>query len=218
MDIKRINEEFEQLFEGDIEWVYEPICQIEPLDKDVLNEQLCELLNKNVNMYGMLPLKEAVTTMAELYHEGKLNVAIPTDVKFIYKGLPHNLHLVMGSCAKTNKQIECKYGVKHILDKHSKENVTYIDTQSITKEQTLLNAMKNVDKAIENGAAFIDKYNNDRLALLYNGLLYIICFDTKENELTYLHTLFRPSKNYKNRNLKYYYDKTENPKITKESD
>ena len=138
-NIKKLNEQLEQFLEDDIEWVYEKICDIEPISK---NENVFnELLITNIDMYGQLDLKEAVDTMAELYHQGKLRVAIPTKTQFSYKGNTYYLYLVMGSTVYEKKQILCKYGLKHILDKHSKEN-SEIETTTLIPEKKIIKCYK----------------------------------------------------------------------------
>lgn len=206
MDIKRINEEFEQLLEEDedIEWVYEKICDIEslPTNEDNINE----LLITDVDKYGQLDLKDAVDTMANLYHLGKLKVAIPTTTKFSYKGSQYHLYIVMGDTVYQKKQLLCKYGVRHILDKHSREN-SDIETTTLVSEARLLQAIKDVDKAIEHGTALADKRDTSKLILHYNGLLYVICVATNPQEITYLNTLFKPDKDYLKKTLKKRYNK-----------
>ena len=217
-DIKKLNEKLEQYLEDQIEWRYEKICDIEPLltNEDSFNENLFnEIFISDVDMYGQLDLKEAVDNIAKYYHEGKLRVAIPTTTKFNFNNNQYHLHLVLGNCVIEQRKIKCKYGVKHILDKHSKENVEQVDKQSLTTEQALLNAMKDIEKALNNGQAFMGKYHKDRLAVLYNGFLYVICYSENPKELTYLHTLFKPDKNYKRTTLKNQYIKVSNPKIAK---
>lgn len=215
MSIKKLNEKLEELLEDDIEWVYEKICDVEPISKNenVLNE----LLLGHIDMYGQLNINEAVDTIAEFYHEGKLRVAIPTKTKFKYKDNEYQLFLALGNCVFEQHQLKCKYGIKHILDRHSKENATKIDTQSLTTEKALLQAIKDIENAIDKGKAFMGKYEKDKLAILYKGFLYIICYATKEQEVTYLHTLFKPNKKYLNTTLKRQYEPTNNLTITREN-
>lgn len=203
-NIKKLNEQLEQYLEDEIEWRYEKICDVELISKneDVFNE----LLITNIDMYGQLDLKEAVDTMAELYHEGKLRVAIPTNTKFKYKDKEYHLYIVMGDTIYERKQILCKYGLKHILDKHSKEN-SEIETTTLIPEKRILNAIKDIEKAIDNGTAFVDKRDNTKLVIHYNGLLYVICISTNSQEITYLNTLFKPDKDYVKSTLKNRYRK-----------
>lgn len=207
MSIKKLNKKLEQLLEDDIEWVYEKICDIEPISKNecILNE----VLIKDVDMYGELNLKEAVDNMSKYYHQGKLNVCIPTKTKFVYKQSTYHLHLVMGTCSSTRTQLNCKYGIKHILDKHSNENVTQINNASLSSEKALLQAIKDIEKALDNGKGFYSLEFADRLAIEYNGFLYIICLNNNDKELTYLHSLFKPQKSYLKRGFKKRYSSTE---------
>ena len=205
-DIKKLNEKLEQYLEDQIEWRYEKICDIEPLPKN--EDSFNELLITDIDKYGQLDLKEAVDVMASLYHEGKLRVGIPTKTQFSYKGNTYYLYLVMGSTVYEKKQILCKYGLKHILDKHSKEN-SEIETTTLIPEKRLLNAIKDIEIALNKGTAFVDKRDNTKLVIHYNGLLYVICISNNPQELTYLNTLFKPDKKYLKTTLKNRYKKVD---------
>lgn len=203
-NIKKLNEKLEQLLEEDIEWVYEKICDIEPIFTN--EESINELLITDVDMYGQLDLNDAVDVMANLYHAQKLKVAIPTNTKFSYNGQQYHLFIVMGNVIYDKKQILCKYGIKHILDKHSREN-SDIHTTSLPTEKRLLEAIKDVENALNKGVAFMDKRDDTKLVIYYNGLLYVICISSNPSEITYLHTLFKPDKRYVRNKLKNKYNK-----------
>ena len=189
MNIREINEKLNEILEADnVEWVEEVICKITP--------QMNELLITDVDMYGCLSLSEAVDEMKEFYLEDKLNVVIPTTTEFTYKGTKYNLYLAMGNVVYSRNKLICRYGIKHILDKHSKEHAI-IDNGSLCKESVLLNGIKNIETVIDKGKCFVDKDNTDRLVFVYNNLLYVICLSNKDTELTYLQTVFRPSKKFK---------------------
>ena len=205
MDFRKINDELIQFLETvDIQWIEEPICEITP--------QMNELLITDVDMYGCLSISEAVDKMKEFYTEGKLRVAIPTITKFTYKENTYNLYLVMGNVVYSKNKLLCRYGIKHILDKHSKEHAI-IEDGTLCKESVLLNGIKNIETVIDKGKCFIDKNKSDRLVIVYNNLLYVICLNNKDTELTYLQTVFKPNKKFKrNKNL----IKVNNPKIQKQ--
>lgn len=193
MDIKKIKEQLEKLLEEQFEWRTETICKVLPL--------LNELFQDDVDMYGQLKLDEAVDTMKRLYDENKLRVCIPTDTSFSYKGNNLHLHLVMGNCEYANNKLICKYGIKHVLDKHSKQSIERVDDNSLCSEEKLLKAIKNINNALEHGKAFMSTEFSDRLIIQYQGFLYIICYARNEKEITYLHTLFKPTNKYLKRNF-----------------
>lgn len=192
MNIKELNEKLRFFTEGPIEWKEEIICKIDPT--------INELFIKDVDMYGFLNLNEAVDTMINLYHENKLRVCIPTNTAFKYKEKTYYLHLVMGIAEYKNNQIVCKYGIKHIMDKHSKEQ-TIVDDNTLCSEDKLTKAIKRVGEALSNGKAFISKEYNDRLVIQYQGFLYVICYSNDDKQLTYLQTMFKPTKEYVKKNL-----------------
>ena len=76
-------------------------------------------------------------------------------------------------------------------------------------EKRLLNAIKDIEIALNKGTAFVDKRDNTKLVIHYNGLLYVICISNNPQELTYLNTLFKPDKKYLKTTLKNRYKKVD---------
>lgn len=209
MDIKNLNKELTEILENEIEWVLEPICEIEPVSID-------ELEKKDILTWeGQVDIDKAVDTLHNYYKQGKLRVGIPTNTAFTYKGQTYHLSLVIGNAVQQGNKLYCKFAYKHVFDKHGKET-KIINGGSLASEEDLKNAIKDIENAIDKGHPYISNNNPARLAILYNGFLYIINFAITANEITYLHTLFPPTQKYLNNNFPYLYTKTKRPKVIKQ--
>ena len=208
MDIKELNTQLKQLLENDIEWVYEPICNIEPVKIDELEKK--EILTWE----GQVDIDKAVDELHEYYKQGKLRVGFPTNTAFIYKEQTYYLALVIGRAVQQDNQLYCKYAYKHIFDKHGKET-KIVDGGTLASEHSLIEAIKNVEEALDNGTPYISKKDPEKLAILFGEFLYIICFSDNPKYVTYLHNLFPPTKDYLKQDFKRGYMKTSPIKVIK---
>lgn len=123
--------------------------------------------------------------------------------------------IVIGNVVRIeNNKLFCKYGYKHVFDKHGKET-HIIDGGTLATEKNLKKAISNIETAIDEGTPFISKKDSERLAILHGEFLYIICFSNNPKYVTYLHNLFPPKKGYLKKGFKQMYTKTSPVELVK---
>lgn len=220
MDIKELNQELHRYLDkskfietengtvgGDIEWAYDPICNIEPILQE-LNQ------NEIKHWKEQVDIDKAIEKLHEYYKQKKVSVGFPTNTGFNYKGTTYHLALVFGNNARVGGKLTCKYGYRHIFDKHGKET-HIIDGGTLATEEALKDAISKIETAIDEGTPFISKKEPDKLAILHGQFLYIICFSNHPQYVTYLHNLFPLKKGYLKRGFKSTYKRTSPVKTVK---
>lgn len=221
IDIKRLNEELEKAFENleivknesdvsdsAVEWAYEHICDIEPVLHELKQDEIKEWKEQ-------VDVDEAIENLHKYYKQNKVSVGFPTNTGFKYKGVTYHLMMVIGNVVRIKgNKLFCKYGHKHIFDKHGKET-HIVDGGTLASEERLINGINNIETAINEGVPFISKKDPEKLAILYDELLYIICFSSHPHYVTFLHNLFPPKKSYLKDGFKKTYKKTSPVEVVK---
>lgn len=163
-----------------------------------INEQLKQILNElrkqdaGEEITDFESYEDALNKIKERYDQGLTRAYCPNAIEFEYNKNKYSLAVVLGVKESSNGMNP--HGMAHYLDKHTYTN----KQQTKPTEQDLIKAAKNVKTALSQAIKNNDVVLNEQEQKLIfsNGhYVYIVCLAKDNEELTYLHTLFKDEKN-----------------------
>ena len=94
-------------------------------------------------------------------------------------------------------------GIKHIFEQRMFDHLKQDNCEKLSQQQ-VIDYLKLFPKALESNNTIIDFDKNDEIKydtilILYEKIFYCLGLQISENSMTYLHTMFKPTKQYLNR-------------------
>lgn len=168
------------------------------MDLNKLNEELKRILNElrkqdaGKEIIDFKDYDDALKKIKERYDKGLAKAYCPNAIEFKYNKSMYNLAVVLG--IDKPKEGMNPHGMAHYLQKHTYTN----KQQTKPTEEDLIKAAKNVKtalaQAIKNKNIVLNQ-EEQKLIFSNGNFVYIICLAKDDEELTYLHTLFKDEKN-----------------------
>lgn len=136
---------------------------------------------------------DAINKLKNLYDKGIVNAICVDAITLNYDNQEYKVSVVLGGVTITkNNTLHYDRGMNHSLKYHANKKVAgeYIS------EEKLIGAMKNTEaafnKALKNKNVKMDKKTH-KIMFSDGAYTYIICLARNEDEITYLHNVFKPN-------------------------
>lgn len=134
---------------------------------------------------------DALEKLKQKYDNNEILAYCPNATILEYDGESYELAVVLG--IKTTTDGKKPHGLAHILDKHTYTH----DDNTVPTEIDLINATKRIQielqQATKQKNVLYDPFEH-RLIFGNKQYIYVVCLAKDKDELSYLHTLFRPDK------------------------